>query len=202
MDLIIFLITLVCLTALLKPFTFPGDSNFDDASSTALLFFALLAYFYGVDFFPSSSFLGFLHVLTIGLVNAMAIIDLFITTVLGVPLTLNLLFVIVVPAMIVFSIAKGIIKYVGFFTDRTSTFFALMLSFISIVAAVRGDFNLIQSAFRALIAFVEYVFGQTSLFTATTSLVVSCLFLVTIGVVFQSMTTFFVGAITSRSRQD
>jgi hypothetical protein len=195
MDPIILIISLFCLIALLKPFTFPGDATFDDASSTIVLVLAILAYFYGIDLLPANGPVSVLHIFTIGLVNAMAMIDLFVATVLGMPLSLYLIFVVIVPAMLLFNFARLVLKYVAVFSDRTSYFIALVISFISLVMAVRGDFNLLQLLFGGIMTLVAYFAGQASLFATTISFFIACLIIVMVGVVFESMTTLFVAAI-------
>lgn len=192
MDLIILVVTLVCLTAIIKPFTFPGDSNFEDASSTLALFLGILAYFYGVDFFPATSFLAPLHLITIGLVNAFSIIDLFILTLLGTPLTLNLIFVVIVPSMVVYKIAKELFSYTEILSETTENFIASIVAFLSMVAAVRGDFNLIQIVWGALIYLVSYVTGQSSVYLMTVSIMIISVIVLAIALAFETMTVKFV----------
>jgi hypothetical protein len=191
-DMIILIVSLFVLVAILKPFTFPGGESTEDTSSIVITTLALLAYFYGVDFFPISSPLGFLHILTIGLVNAMAMIDLFVTTVVGMPLSIDFLFVFVLPAMIVYRLSRFIMKYLVIFSDRTTFFIGLIMAFLSIVGAATGVFNPIHWFFGAIAALTAYFLSGASLLAITVNIFVACLMITCLGVVMEFMSTLFV----------
>lgn len=201
MDLIILVATLVCLVSILKPFTFPGDTKFEDAYSSIALFLGFIAYFYGIDFFPANSFLAPFHLITIGLVNSFAIIDLFFTSVIGVPLSLQLIFLIIIPAMIAFSLTRAILKYVVVFSELTSDFFALMIAYVSMIAAVRGDFNLVQWVLGAFVGTAKFLSGQGSILATTTAFFLGCAFIILLSSLFESMTVSFITNILSKNKE-
>ncbi len=190
-DLVILIVSLFMLVALLKPFTFPGGETVEDTGSVIVTILAILAYFYGVDFFPVGSPIGFLHIITIGLVNAMAMIDLFITTTMGIPLSLSFIFVIVLPAMIMFRLSRAIMKYVAVFSDRTTYFIAMIVSFLTIVGAVTGTFNLVHWFFAAIAGLVAFFLSGTTILSISVNIFIACVVLVCLGVLFESMTTLF-----------
>lgn len=202
MDIFVLVISLICLVTIVKPFTFPGESSFEDAGSTLALLLGGLAYFYGVDLFPPTSFLAPLHLITIGLVNAFSIVDLFVLTLLGTPLTLHLIFVVMIPAMIIFRFAKFLLSYVALFSEVTQNFFASILAFLSMVAAVKGEFNLVQIAIGALVYLISLITGQNTIYLMTVAVMVGCVIFLAIAVSFEVMTLNFVSQLTEGMQED
>ncbi len=185
-DPFITVLSLVIFLFLLRPLAMDSEELYDPASvfSLMVLFLSMLIYFYGVDPFPSNLpyGLGVLHVLTIAMINAMAIFDVAFKIIFGVSLSLNFIFFVLIPAGFTFRLAKGMLSYVGVLSDRTVSFICYVLAFITI----RMQFNPI-AFFFAIFGAIASFFGK-GLVSDTISFFMVAVMVLALGIFLEVMT--------------
>ncbi len=171
-DFVVLIISWFFLLMIIKMFFAPDNDPMGKISEIEVFVFAvaLITYFKGFDPFPASLPGPFaaLHVITIGAINAMAMLDLFFETVLGVSLSLDLIFGIFIPAFITYGISRNLLKYTATLSDNTVTFISYIIAFITIWVAAKGGTNLIMSAVGLIQSFFELA-GLSSILSFTST---------------------------------
>lgn len=182
----IIILSLVVFLFLLRPLAIDSEELYDPASvfSIIVLVLSLLVYFYGVDPFPSSLpfGLGVLHILTIAMINAVALFDVAFQIIFGVPLTMNFIFFILIPAGLTYRLSHAMLSYVGVLSDRTVGFICLVLTFLTI----KLQFNPLAILF-AIFGAIAGLFGR-GLVSDTISFFLVAVLVLALGIFLEVMT--------------
>ena len=160
-DVITIVIALAFLAILLKP-VLGGGNEIDDAfsgMSLLVLAFGIAIYFYNIDIFPEGGSLGFLHVIEVGLVYAIALIDVFFKTALGMPLSTQLLFGVIFPCAIIYRVAKSMLNFVAILSHATVALVSGCCAFIMFVSVTYGKVNIVTWFFTAIDELLSFFAG-------------------------------------------
>lgn len=85
--------------------------------------------------------LGALHILVVGMINAMAILDVFFKSVFGVPLSPDFFIYYLIPATFMYKFSKSLLNYVAFFSERTVNFISFVMAFLMLESIVTKTMN-------------------------------------------------------------
>lgn len=85
--------------------------------------------------------LGALHTLVVGMINAMAMLDVFFQSVFGVPLSLDFFIFYLIPATFIYKFSKSLLNYVAIFSETTINFISVIMAFLMLEAVVTGAIN-------------------------------------------------------------
>lgn len=84
---------------------------------------------------------GALHTLVVGMINAMAMLDVFFRSVFGVPLSLGFFILYLIPATFIYKFSKSLLNYVAIFSETTINFISIIMAFLMLEAVVTGAIN-------------------------------------------------------------
>lgn len=82
-----------------------------------------------------------LHIIVVGMINAMAILDVFFTAVFGVPLSLDFFIFYLIPATFMYKFSNSLLNYVALFSERTVNFISAVMAFLMLESVITGAFN-------------------------------------------------------------
>ena len=174
-EMFISILSLCFLALMLKMFFAPDDDPMGKISEVEAFVFilAMLTYFKGFDPFPPSLPGPFaaLHLITIGALNGMAMIDFIFQTVFGVPISLDLLFGVLLPGFLTYGFTRSILKYTGVISQRTVTFIAYVVAFMTIYVSVNfgGEGNIIVTLMNWAMNLFENA-GMNSIYAITATI--------------------------------
>jgi len=133
-DIITILIALAFLAVFLKPIIGGGDEIDDSFSGISLLLLVLgiAIYFY-----------------------AIALIDVFFQSALGMPLSTRLIFEVLFPCAIIYRVAKSMLNFVAILSKTTVTLIAGCSAFVMFVSVTYGQMNIVTLFFT----FIEELFS-------------------------------------------
>ncbi len=82
-----------------------------------------------------------LHIIVVGMINAMAVLDVFFTAVFGVPLSLDFFVYYLIPATFMYKFSKSLLNYVALFSERTVNFISAVMAFLMLESVVTKTMN-------------------------------------------------------------
>lgn len=148
--------------------------------------------------------LGALHILVIGMINAMAILDVFFQSVFGAPLSLDFFVFYLIPATFIYRFSKSLLNYVALFSERTVNFISVAMAFLMLEAVVTAKVNPV-TLLLGLMAWIAGLFGgdllgvTISVFFLATSLTLIGVALETVAII---VTNGLVGEITGEKQEE
>lgn len=190
-DVMTAIIALGFLGVLLKPLIGGGEEIDDSFSGISLLvmFLGIAIYFYQINLFPEGGRLGFLHVIEKGLVYAIALIDVFFQTAIGMPLSTKLIFEVLFPCAIIYRVARSMLNFVAILSPPTVNLISFCCAFVMLVSITYGGVNIVTlffSAIEDLFSFFSGLFAN-KLAEVSFSVFVAGVVIITFGIFFETI---------------
>jgi len=204
-DVITIVIALAFLAIILKPVIGGGGEVDDSFSGVSMLVLALgiAIYFYGVNIFPEGGRLGFLHVIEVGIVYAIAVVDVFFQTAIGIPLSTQLIFGVVFPCAIIYRVAKSMLNFVAILSHATVTLISSCCAFVMFVSVTYGKVNIVSIFFNAIDELLKFFTGlfpgafDNKLAQLSFSVFAAGIVIITFGIFFETVAVVLTSEILS-----